>query len=633
MVADAFILIFPLLAAIPLVAVFFLSRLPGQENQFAWRTFRYFAWSFVFWQWLLAFTLYAHGPWLELSRALDPFFCAGFLYCVLLAEGGGAEDHLRHLYFARKISPWLGGNALVQLVTIFFPISGYFSVLAALIAGAKLVGAYAHWTIRPRIRHRVTLFIWMAVMLVPLPFFRVFFLAHLAYVWMSRVRMQLGYLAEQRRAQENEKRVISHISETLSTVIQDVGNFQQSLSAYLQGLCGSLEVKAGAVYLWDAEAKVFRVGQVYGLFFPLTHSVEHTFMRERALHELVMSIVISTPDNLVWECGHGHKPIHLPYASQDLRIQKLGRDNNIQSLILTPLMLEHELLGVLVLQNKLYERYFTESDAYLAYTFAHYATLMINAERMLRDRAERERVQNELMLGQRIQYDLLPRTIPSVPGIELAGSMVPAKEIGGDYYDFIDVGDGRLGIAIGDVSGKGVPAGMLMTILQALLHSQYRYFSNTRDLLVDINTSLAQKITSSMFITFLLFEWNCQTRTLKYSSCGHEHILHFRAKENHLDCFRSGGIALGMTEDNSAIVRERALAVSPGDTVMLYTDGVIEARNPEGEMFGLGRLKAFLEQHQGTSAEVVRKALMDALDLFRRGSAQVDDITCLVMRF
>ncbi len=635
MIAEAFILLFPLLAAIPLAAGWILHRLPGQEHERAWPMLMVVSLPFVVWQWALAYFFYGSAVWIFWTRLVDPFFLMGLLASVLRAESGiaGVADD-RHRRFIFQLIPWVVANAGLQLVCRIFPeISGYISVLAVLVVGGQIVRAYSRWTIRPRIRQRILVAVWILVSVIPLPFFRLFFLVHLAYVWGERVLQQLTILSDRGRAQENEKRVISHISETLTTVIQDVGNFQSSILSYLQGLCTSLEVKAGALYLWDGEAKVFRVAQVHGLFFPLTRSVEHTFMRERALQDLVRSIEISQSDNLIWECGHSRHPIHLPYASQDVRIQKLGGDNNIQTLVLTPLLLEKELLGVLVLQNKFYERYFSESDAYLVYTFAHYATLMVNASRMLRDRVDRERVQNELILGRRIQSDLLPRRIPIVKGIELAGSMTPAKEIGGDYYDFIEAGPNRLGIAIGDVSGKGVPAGMLMTILQTLLHSQYRHYPNTKDLLVAINASIAQKIKSSMFITFLLFEWNAEEYSLKYSACGHEHILHFRAKEHRLDCFRSGGIALGMTEDISEIVRERQLIVGPNDTVLAYTDGIIEARNPNGDMYGLERLKLFTEAHQGQPAESIRAALMESLAQFCRGEEQADDITCIIMRF
>ena len=136
-----------------------------------------------------------------------------------------------------------------------------------------------------------------------------------------------------------------------------------------------------------------------------------------------------------------------------------------------------------------------------------------------------------------------------------------------------------------------------------------------------------------LFASLLFFEWNPRTKALHYTSCGHEHILHFRQKENRLDTIKSGGIALGMIDDNSKIIREKSLLVQSGDMVLLYTDGVTEAVNDKREMFGLARLQAFVEKYHGLSSEEIRIALLDELKNFAHGAALADDITVLVMKF
>ena len=211
--------------------------------------------------------------------------------------------------------------------------------------------------------------------------------------------------------------------------------------------------------------------------------------------------------------------------------------------------------------------------------------------------------------------------------------MTPAKEIGGDYFDFLNLPNGNLGIVIGDVSGKGVPAGMVMTSLYAFLHAECRYFVNSYRALVRVNSDLAGHISETMFASLLFFEWNPRSKALHYTSCGHEHILHFKKMDNSLDTIKSGGIALGMIDDNSKIIREKSLIVRPGDTVLLYTDGVTETANEKREMFGLERLKAFVEKYQALSANEIRLALLEELKSFAHGAPQADDITILVMKF
>ncbi len=635
MIADLFLLLFPLLAAIPAVIAVLLARFPGQEEELALPHVMAFAVPFAIWQWTLNAFVYDLSTWQIWIRLLDPIGVVGMMSAVLRAENQFSDtSDRRYVDFLKSASPWLIVNSLIQVATLLELLPVWISAVMTAYLGWKIVLLYSRFTVRPRIRQRVSMLLWVATSILPLPFLRIFFLGHLAWIWFLRLLQAIDGVTRRENQYRDEKKIIGEVSESLTSAIQDVGNFRQSLKEFLNGLGTALESKAGAVYLWHAEENVYRLGEVTGLFFPMSPGGDPSFLREKVLHEQLRNSPVADSDHLVWICGHSNELIHSPFAGQDSRVTRLGaRGRNIQSLLLVPLYLEQERLGVLVLQNKLYERYFSESDAYLAKTFAHYATLMINASRMMRERADRDRVQNELQLGQRIQNDLLPERIPQVEGIDLAGSMVPAKEIGGDYYDFIEVSQERLGIAIGDVSGKGVPAGMLMTILQTLLHSEYQHHNNTKDLLVEINSMLSEKIKSSMFITFLLFEWNCKNRSLKYTACGHEHILHFHGNAKRLDCFRSGGIALGMTDDNSSIVRERDLPIESGDTVVLYTDGIVEARNPQGDMYGLDRLKQVVSEHAGIPAEALRQRLIQDLDFFRKGADQADDITCIVMRF
>jgi serine phosphatase RsbU (regulator of sigma subunit) len=174
---------------------------------------------------------------------------------------------------------------------------------------------------------------------------------------------------------------------------------------------------------------------------------------------------------------------------------------------------------------------------------------------------------------------------------------------------------------------------MVMTILQTMLQASYRHASCVGSLLVEANALLSQKIKSSMFMTLLFFEWDTQKKTLRYASCGHEHILWYKKAEGVLECLKSGGIALAMTDDIEPFVKETELPVQEGDTVFVYTDGVTEAKSPSGEMFGLDRLWNFVANNHNDSVDEIRQNLMTALDDWRGSAEQSDDITLLGMRF
>lgn len=485
---------------------------------------------------------------------------------------------------------------------------------------------------KPRV-HLVFAFYSVSCFLV-LPVFRIIFLLQIAYVFLRRYSNWIRHKDRTIGVYEEERKINHRIVAKMGETVSDFSDLHESMTRFLQTLAEGIEAKSAAVYIWDENARLFRCSEIYGVFYPLVRGSEMSFTHAAALREIALFSHITKEDSLVWECGFSHMGVYIPYASRDDRVLSLGsRASNIRSLILEPLDFDQQLLGVLVVENKQYERYFSESDFYLVQNFSHYATMILKANEAVLERQNQARALAELQLGFRIQSGLLPQRIPVCDGISLAGSMTPAKEIGGDYFDFLKLPNGNLGIVIGDVSGKGVPAGMVMTSLYAFLHAECRYFANTYRTLVHVNADLAGHISETMFASLLFFEWNHRTKALHYTSCGHEYILHFKEEENRLETIKSGGIALGMVDDNSKIIREKSLIVHPGDTVLLYTDGVTEADNGNGEMFGLERLKSFVEKYHVLPAEGIRLALLEELRVFAQGAPQKDDITVLVMKF
>ena len=485
---------------------------------------------------------------------------------------------------------------------------------------------------KPRV-HLVYAFYILSSFLV-LPVFRLFLLLQIAYVFIRRYRNWIDRKDRLITAHE-EARITNHrIVMKMGETVNDFSDLHESIANFLSTLAEGIEAKSAAVYIWDEKQKLFRCSDIYGIFFPLTRGNEMSFTHAEALREIAFAQQISESENVIWQCGISRTGELIRFASSDERILSLGsRAANIRTLILEPLTFNKQLLGVLVVENKLYEHYFDDSDYYLVQNFAHYATMILKANEALVERQNQARTQAELQLGFHIQSGLLPNRIPICDGISLAGSMTPAKEIGGDYFDFLDLPNGNLGIVIGDVSGKGVPAGMVMTTLYAFLHAECHHFENSYSALVHVNSELSGRIAETMFASFLFFEWNPKKKSLHYTSCGHEHILHFKKSENALETIKSGGIALGMIDDNSRIIREKELAVSAGDTVLLYTDGVTESVNDKGEMFGLSRLQNFVSEYEALSAEEIRTSLLEVLKNFANGAAQADDITILVMKF
>ena len=281
---------------------------------------------------------------------------------------------------------------------------------------------------------------------------------------------------------------------------------------------------------------------------------------------------------------------------------------------------------------------------------------MTLAVRRGRDEAvARERLERELATARTIQERLLPHDAPELPGFEITGVSVPSLQVGGDYFDFLDLGDDRLGVAVGDVSGKGIPAALLMSNLQASLHGQVIHPSSVAEVVTRVNDLLVQSTDTHMFATFYYGVLDRRDGTFTGVNAGHNPPLLCRA-DGTVEELGAGGLILGMLPEQSYI--QQTLTLDPGDMLVLYTDGITEAMGPRPEspddesvpeegpdlfpsleddvddvsMFGDERLLSVLRAPRGGSAMEVREALLRAVSDFTAGEPQSDDITLVVIR-
>ncbi|MDD5067137.1 MAG: PP2C family protein-serine/threonine phosphatase [bacterium] len=248
------------------------------------------------------------------------------------------------------------------------------------------------------------------------------------------------------------------------------------------------------------------------------------------------------------------------------------------------------------------------------------------------DLAEKERLEQELSMGRQIQMSLLPLSAPVISNLLLQGMTMPAREIGGDYYDFIVLPkENNLAIVIGDVSGKGVAAGLCMAMVKTSVHIFARNETSPKQILVHINQVLNQHIGGEKFMTMLYLIWDADNSTIHYSSAGHEHILVYRKETRSVDVIQSGGTILGIIDDIDPFLEEKNIRLEPGDKVLLYTDGVTEAHNTIKERFGLERLaQSFKNNIQRDSQDLIQAVKSD-VNTFIGDSFQYDDITLVAL--
>jgi sigma-B regulation protein RsbU (phosphoserine phosphatase) len=244
---------------------------------------------------------------------------------------------------------------------------------------------------------------------------------------------------------------------------------------------------------------------------------------------------------------------------------------------------------------------------------------------------EKERLERELEVARGIQSSILPADVPQLAGFEFAASMAPMSAVGGDFYDFLHLPDGRFGVAIGDVSDHGVASALLMAITVALLRSEIHRGIEPADALAAINRELIEGDHLGMFVTVLFAVLEPSTRALRYVRAGHNPPLLLGPDGGVQELATQAGQPLGLLDQPA--IDARSLTLEPGSSLLLYTDGVTEAMNPAGEMFGLERTEAVLsERGGGASASQMCSGLHRALEVFRRTEPAGDDITTVVIK-
>ena len=238
-------------------------------------------------------------------------------------------------------------------------------------------------------------------------------------------------------------------------------------------------------------------------------------------------------------------------------------------------------------------------------------------------------LENELNVASKIQQSILPTQFPYGDDYSVFASMEPAKEVGGDFYDVINLGRGRIGLAIADVSDKGVPAALFMMSSRTLLKGSAIGNYEPGDVLKEVNDLLCEGNDAMMFVTLLYAIYDTNTGTLTYANGGHTAPYVRRADGSVIPLPFTGGVAMGVMEDLE--YSQDSFQVAPGDTVFFYSDGVSEAMNENGEEFGVDRMADVLANTPTKSPEEVNNAMFESVRSFAGETPQSDDITCLTL--
>ncbi|MDQ3862161.1 MAG: SpoIIE family protein phosphatase, partial [Actinomycetota bacterium] len=242
---------------------------------------------------------------------------------------------------------------------------------------------------------------------------------------------------------------------------------------------------------------------------------------------------------------------------------------------------------------------------------------------------ERERVEQELLVARRIQQASLPKEVPTLEGWQIFPLYQPAREVGGDFYDFHFLSEGKLGLAVGDATGKGVPAALVMSTTCGMLRLAAQNYSSPGEMLRRVNEALFPYIPPNMFVTCFYCILDPERGSLRYANAGHD-LPYLRRRGGDCQELRARGMPLGLMPGMD--YEQKEIVLDAGEAALLYSDGLVEAHDPEGEMFGFPRLQELLAEHRDEERSL-EEALLEELSSFvGEGWEQEDDITLLTLR-
>jgi serine phosphatase RsbU (regulator of sigma subunit)/anti-sigma regulatory factor (Ser/Thr protein kinase) len=299
--------------------------------------------------------------------------------------------------------------------------------------------------------------------------------------------------------------------------------------------------------------------------------------------------------------------------------------------VIVPLVTQGELIGALYLGPRLSDQDYSTDDRKLLSTLAAQAAPAIRVAQLVREQAveiqARERLEQEMRVAALIQQQFLPRDLPQLDGWQVAAYYGPARTVGGDFYDFIPLPDGRIGIVVGDVTDKGVPAALIMARTQSVLRGEAPRLIEPREVLERVNEILVAEMPERMFVTCLYGVLDPGTGRFTYANAGHN-PAYARTADGVVE-LRATGMPLGLLEDMRYDAQEATLAAD--QSVVLYSDGIIEAHGPDGDMFGFPRLRELMAAD--LSGSEIIDAILDQLHAFTGpGWEQEDDITVVALR-
>jgi serine phosphatase RsbU (regulator of sigma subunit) len=407
------------------------------------------------------------------------------------------------------------------------------------------------------------------------------------------------------RRKSLERAVLLEVGRALAEPLE----LSEVLDTIMEQLRRIVHYDAAAIYLLDRE----------------THEVVAEASRGYP-PELTEAFKLLEGEGIVGWVAKTGEAIIVPDTRKDTRY--VAARPSTQSEMACAIVSQGRIIGVFNLENDDLDAYHEGHLEFLK-TFASQAAAAIERARLLDAALEARNLERELDIARGIQASFLPEHAPRVTGLDLAGVNLPYREVGGDYYDYIPIVDSQLGLAIGDVSGKGIAAALLMAAFRASLLAEIRNHYAIRRILQKVNRLLYESTDTGKFVTAFYGVLDAKNRVFTFSNAGHNPPLLLRA-DGRAEWLTEGGLALGVLED--AQYEERPVPLGQGDVIVLYTDGVTEAMDAQEEQYGTARLESLARRLASGPAHDLLAAIVADVEQFTGERHLSDDLTLVVAK-
>lgn len=398
--------------------------------------------------------------------------------------------------------------------------------------------------------------------------------------------------------------------------------------------------RGGVIYLNNRRPDQLSAESIRGAFPPpfyLPRDVEEKLAdREEYLASILRNETIDISiDNPLSKVFRDQSPLYIVDSDHsDGYPQRTSETLQVRSLIAVPLKNRKTIFGVLALANPIDGHSFTEQEFELAQSIANQASFSLQSAFLYSQLEEKRRLDRDVNAAREIQNILIPNTCPVFPGYDLAALNQPAQRVSGDYYDFLEIDPDHLGIVIADVSGKGLPASLIMAMCRTLIRTQAGNKHSPAEVLRTVNRILYPDIREDMFITMVYLVLDHRHHSLRIAKAGHDAPLLCCNNFEEIKPLQAPGIALGIDSGDvfDTVLQELVVPLHPGDTVLAYTDGVTEAVDHDGQEFGREHIQAALKESAHDGVTPIINRMVDDVKKFRGNEIQNDDITLVALQ-